>query len=157
MQKSRSGAAIFETAEAEAYQACERVRPFPAVSWEIFALRVQILLALGRTAEALGIAEETLQRLESLGLFGLGEIKLRLALAEARFAAGHSETAREMLRMTLTKLRLRVDDIPDAAMRSCYLTQVPLQARVLALAREWLGDEAVRAAGLEPKEQHGAT
>jgi hypothetical protein len=54
-----------------------------------------------------------------------------------------------MLRLTLPQLRRRVENIPDAAARARYLTQVPANARLLALARQWLGAEAVRAAGLE--------
>jgi tetratricopeptide (TPR) repeat protein len=135
-------------AEAESRTACEWVRPFPTYSWDIFALRVRILLALGRTAEALSLGEETLQRFESIGLSGYGELELRLAVSEAREAAGQHEAARELLRTTLSRLRLRVDGLPDAAVRARYLTEVPTQARLLALARAWLGEGAVRAAGL---------
>jgi tetratricopeptide (TPR) repeat protein len=144
-----------ETAEAEARLACEWVRPFPAYSWDILALHVRILLALGRTAEAHSTGEAALQQFESLGLSGYGEIELRLAVSEARSAVGQLEAARELLRTTLPRLRRRVDNIPEAAARTRYLTEVPTQVRLLALARQWLGDEAVRAAGLEP-EAHGA-
>jgi hypothetical protein len=33
-----------------------------------------------------------------------------------------------------------VDDIPDAAARERYLTKVPANAHVVALASEWLGE-----------------
>jgi hypothetical protein len=39
----------------------------------------------------------------------------------------------------------RVDDIPEPAARERYLAQVPGNARVVALARAWLGDETVSA------------
>jgi hypothetical protein len=139
-----------QTAEAESRTACEWVRPFPTYSWDIFALRMRILLALGRTAEALDLGEETLQRFEGLGLSGYGELELRLAVSEARDAAGQHEASRELLRTTLSRLRLRVDGLPDDAARARYLTEVPTQARLLSVARAWLGDDAVRAAGLEP-------
>jgi tetratricopeptide (TPR) repeat protein len=139
-----------ETAEEEARQACERVRPFPAYSWDIIALRVRILLALGRTAEALGVGEEGLQQFERVGLAGFGELELRLVVSEAREAAGQHEAARELLRTSLSRLRLRVDDLPDAQAKARYLTEASTQARLLALARAWLGDEAVRVAGLGP-------
>jgi eukaryotic-like serine/threonine-protein kinase len=145
-----------EAAETEARLACEWVRPFPAYSWEILALHMRILLALGRTAEAHGIGEAALQQFEIIGLSGYGEIELRLAVSEARSAAGQLEAARELLRTTLSRLRRRVDNIPGAAARTRYLTEVPTQARLLVLARQWLGDEAVRAAGLEPGERGAA-
>jgi hypothetical protein len=138
-----------ETADAEARTACEWVKPFPPVSWELVALRIRTLLALGRAQEALALGEETLQLFQRIGMAGQGELELRLAVVEAREAAGQPEAAREMLRLTLPRLRLRVENIPEAAARARYLTQVPVNARLLALARERLGREAVRTAGLE--------
>jgi hypothetical protein len=41
-----------------------------------------------------------------------------------------------------------VVNIPDAAARERYVTQVPTHARLLALAKAWLGDEAVLPANL---------
>jgi CheY-like chemotaxis protein/tetratricopeptide (TPR) repeat protein len=138
-----------ELAEAESSTACERGRAFPAYSWDVVALRVRILLALGHTAEALGTGEEALQWFEHIGLAGYGELDLRLSVAEARDAAGHPEAAREQLRGALPRLRRCVENIPDAAARERYLVEVPTCARLLSLAREWLGPEALGAAGLE--------
>jgi tetratricopeptide (TPR) repeat protein len=139
-----------ETAEAESRTACEWVSPFPAYSWDLVALRVRILLALERTEEALALGEATFQQFEHIGMTGQGELELRLALVEAREAAGHPEASRELLRSTLPRLRHRLEDLPDVEMRARYLTQVPANARLLALARERLGAEVLRAAGVEP-------
>jgi tetratricopeptide (TPR) repeat protein len=136
------------TAEREARTACERVSPFPTYSWDLTALRVQILLMLGRPQEALDAGEAALELLARLGVAGYGEIELRLAVAEALGATGRTEDGRSLLRETLPRLRRRVDDIPDAEARTRYLTEVPTHARLLALARAWLGDEALRDAGL---------
>jgi hypothetical protein len=54
-----------------------------------------------------------------------------------------------MLRLTLSRLRLRVEDIPGGEARTRYLTEVPAHARLLTMARAWLGAEALQAAGLE--------
>ncbi len=61
------------TAENEVRIACEWVRPFPTCSWELLALRVRLLLVLGRPVETLGIGEAALQRFVLLGLAGYGE------------------------------------------------------------------------------------
>jgi len=136
------------TAEVEARMACERVRPFPIYSWDITALHVQILLTLGRAQEALETGEAALERLSRLGVSGFGEIDLRLAVAEALSATGRTKEGHALLRETLPLLRRRVDDIPDAEARARYLTEVPTHARLLSVAKEWLGDEALRDAGL---------
>jgi len=128
--------------------ACERMRPFPTYSWDVTALRVQILLSLGRAREALEAGEEALERLDRLGISGFGELDLRLAVAEALGATGRTEEGHALLRETLPRLRRRVDDIPNAEARARYLTEVPTHARLLSLAKEWLGDEALQEAGL---------
>ena len=135
-------------AEVEARMACERVRPLPPYSWDITAIHVQILLSLGRAQEALDAGEEALERLSRLGVSGHGEIDLRLAVAEALGATGRTEEGHTLLRETLPRLRRRVDDIPSAEARARYLTEVPIHARLLAVAREWLGEEALRDARL---------
>jgi len=61
---------------------------------------------------------------------------------------GRTEDGHAQLRETLPGLRRRVDDIPSAEARARYLTDVPAHARLLSLAREWLGEEALREAGL---------
>jgi eukaryotic-like serine/threonine-protein kinase len=135
-------------AEAEARTACEALRPFPPYSWDIVALRLRILLEQGRAAVALEIGQGALQELECLGLAGYGEIHLRLAVAEALHAVGQTDAARAAIDKTIERLRVRVENIPDAAARERYITQVPTHARLLALAKAWLGDEAVRPANL---------
>jgi hypothetical protein len=137
-----------EAAEIEARTACEQVWPFPSSSWDISALHVQILLSLGRSQEALDTGEQALERLFRLGTSGSGELDLRLVVAEVRGVMNRTEEGRALLRETLPELRRRVDDIPDTEARTRYLTEVPTHARLLSLAKEWLGDEALREAGL---------
>jgi hypothetical protein len=137
-------------AEQEARTGREAARPFPGHAWEVTALHARILLEQGRTEEALAVAEAGVQELERLGLEGSGEIALRLSLAEARHAAGRVEAARAALADTIPRLQKRALDIPVPAARARYLTNVPANARVIALARAWLGEEAVRA--LRPSE-----
>jgi eukaryotic-like serine/threonine-protein kinase len=98
-----------------------------------------ILLDLGRAAEAVEIGEEAVQHLERLGVAGHGELDLRVALAEARHAAGQVDAAHALLADVIPRLKKRLDDIPEPAARERYLTNVPLHARLVALAKAWLG------------------
>jgi hypothetical protein len=126
-------------ADEEACAACELVRPAPSTAWRAIAQRSRILLEQGRTEEALAIAEEGVQELERRDLAGQGEIALRLALVEALAATGKAEAARAALEKTLAQVRRRLADIPEAAARERYLTQVPTNARLRELAQQWLG------------------
>ncbi len=58
---------------------------------------------------------------------------------------GRMEDARAALTDILPRLKRRLDDIPERLWRARYLTNVPANARVVVLAKAWLGDEAVRA------------
>jgi hypothetical protein len=134
-------------AEREARAGCEAVRPFQGFASEVRALHASVLLEQGHAEEALAVAEAGVRELERLGLEGHGEIDLRLSLAEALHAVGRIEEARVALAGILPRLKKRLDDIPEPAARERYLTNVPANARVIALARAWLGDEAVRVLG----------
>jgi eukaryotic-like serine/threonine-protein kinase len=131
-------------AEREARAACEAVRPFPSFGWGVIALHARILLGQERAEDALAVAEAGVREIERLGLEGSGEIDLRLSLAEALHAVGRTDAARETLADVLPRLKKRLDDIPEAAARERYLTEVPANARIVALAKEWL-DLEVRA------------
>jgi len=134
-----------DTAEKAARMAVEATQYFPTYSWDLVALLMSILLVENRPDEALAIGKPKLALLESLGVGGFGEIHLRLAVAEALFATGSVDAANDALRVTIDRLRLRVENIPDMPIRERYLTRVPTHARILMLAERWLGDiQAIR-------------
>jgi len=85
-----------------------------------------------------------------IGETGTGKEVAADALRDAsrRRDAPFIEEGRTLLRKTLRGLRRRVDDISSAEARARYLTEVPIHARLLSVATEWLGDEALRDAGL---------
>ena len=62
-----------------------------------------------------------------------------IALAEALHASANREEARAALEEAVQRLRLRLADIQEPAARERFLTSVPANARVVALANEWLG------------------
>jgi len=129
-------------AEAEVRAACEAARPFPPYSWDLIALRMQILIEQGRAAEALPIGDAAVRELHRLGLAGYGELALRLAVAEAHHAVGDTAAAAAALAVALERLWLRVTGIPEGLPRERYLTQVPVNARLITLGRAWLGEAA---------------
>jgi len=130
-------------AEALARAACEAARPFPPISWDLIALRMRILIEQGRAAEALPIGDDAVRELERLGLSSSGELALRLAVAEAHHAVGHTAAATAALAVALERLWIRVNDIPASTARERYLMKVPVNARLIALGRAWLGEAAV--------------
>jgi hypothetical protein len=134
-------------AEREARIGSEVAQPFPGYAAEITAIHASILLAQGRAGEALAVADAAVRQIERLDIEGSGEIDLRLSLVEARDATGQVEEARAALADILPRLKKRLDDIPEPAARERYLTNVPANVRVVALAKAWLGEEAVRTLG----------
>jgi eukaryotic-like serine/threonine-protein kinase len=130
-------------AEAEVRAACEAARPFPPYSWDLIALRMQILIEHGRAAEALPIGDDAVRELERLGLAGSGELALRLAVAEVHHALGHTAAAAAALAIALERLWIRVHGTPEGLPRERYLTDVPVNARLISLGRAWLGEAAV--------------
>jgi hypothetical protein len=64
-------------------------------------------------------------------------------VAEAHHAAGETAAAAAALALALERLWIRVHGIPEGAPRERYLTQVPVNARLIALGRAWLGENAV--------------
>ena len=64
-------------------------------------------------------------------------------MAEAHHAVGDTAAAAAALAIALARLWIRVNDIPEGTARERYLTQVPVNARLIALGRAWLGEQAV--------------
>ncbi|QRN98820.1 protein kinase [Archangium violaceum] len=127
-------------AEAQARLACETLAPFgPFVALARWLLGT-ILLAQGRPAEARHGLELALRELKAIGDEGIAKVGLLQVLAESCFAEGATAEGEEALRGALRCVRARASDIPDAAVRECFLRRVPENARVLELARQRWGE-----------------
>jgi hypothetical protein len=92
------------------------------------------LMKQGRCAEARTVAEEGVQALERMGGAGAASVGIWLALAEACLDQGDPAAGDGALRRAMQCLLLRAEDIPDAAARERFLSQVPSNARTRALA-----------------------
>jgi tetratricopeptide (TPR) repeat protein len=105
----------------------------------IYRTLIEILLREGRPDEARKVAEEGLRCLEALGgSSGHSEVPLRLAIAEARAAAGDMASAREALAKTIQVIEAHAAKIPDPTWRARYLDEIPAHVRAQELGRAWL-------------------
>jgi tetratricopeptide (TPR) repeat protein len=124
-------------AEAAARSAIE----LPGVSNLVLPLALaclsQALRQQGRTAEALDAAQRGRQVIERVGRPCFAEVRLLLALAEARRASGDAEGGRASLLDTLHAIRVRAERIPDPMVRGLFLTRIPENAAARALASAW--------------------
>jgi len=132
----------FAEAEQSAGKAISMLAVLRPYQLAAFACRIRALLAQGpsRAPEARAFGDAALQSLRKLDGNSVYEVRLQLAVAEARYAVGSVETAHEALREALRQLRLRANLIPDPNQRERFLCDGPDSARVLLLASSWLGE-----------------
>ena len=126
-----------EAAEREARAAYERALRLPLDQAAATALLAAVLLAEGRAAEALAVAEEAMGRYQALGIFGFKGALARLVHAESLAAAGDRQAAAGALAAARARLLANAAKIDDPALRRSFLERVPENARTLALARAW--------------------
>lgn len=126
-----------EGAVARGSQAMATFDALPVLHMSSAASLMDALTGLGRTTEAVSIAEKILATLTVLGGAGVHEIAVRLAATEAFHAAGHVERAHVELGATLQQIRLRADDITDAVWKNSFLTRNRYCVRAQRLANEW--------------------
>jgi tetratricopeptide (TPR) repeat protein len=126
-------------AEARAREACEVLELFAPYRLMANVTLSGVLRAQQRLEEARAEAERSVRALEQLGEAGALSVGTWLALAEACFALRDGEAGERALREALRCLHLRAADIPTGADRERFLSQVPENARVRALAHEQWG------------------
>jgi hypothetical protein len=107
----------------------------------LFALQALVLLTRGAVQEALALAERAASGQEPTSMMPLSRSIVLLAHAECLHAAGRNPEACEAIRTARDRLRRVADGLDDATMREGYLTNIGPNARTLALAKEWLGEQ----------------
>jgi tetratricopeptide (TPR) repeat protein len=125
-----------EEAELEARRSAELLLVAPPLRAHVLATLARIRLARGRPGEALATAREAMSELEKLGGLEEGEAVVRLVHAESLAAASLDEEAKRAVDEAKDRLLARADKIHDARWRESFLTNVPENARTLALAAE---------------------
>jgi len=102
-------------------------------------------LAQGRPDDALVVAEEAVARCIAMG--GCGIFRgafVRLTHAEALNATGAHDAARRAIAEARAHLFAIADRIADPVFERSFLESVPENARILELARAWVGEPAPR-------------
>lgn len=97
-------------------------------------------LALGRASEALDSARSAVALADSGNHIHEHERRVRLTYAEALHASGERDAARAAIQGARITLHEAATLIEDRALRYSFLTRVPENVRILALARAWLDE-----------------
>jgi tetratricopeptide (TPR) repeat protein len=126
-------------AEARARTACELLELVAAYRIMAHVTLSTVLRAQQRLEEARAEAERGVRTLEPQGVGGASSVSTWLTLAEVCFEQQDGEAGERALREALRCLHLRAADLPTGEARERFLSQVPENARVRALAREQWG------------------
>jgi hypothetical protein len=120
--------------------ACREELRLVPLEWQAATARLAaVRLAAGEVAEALAVAGEAREALRAQGGYGQRGTLVRQVYAEALEAAGDHAAARAELAEARDDLAALAACIGDAEARRSFLEDVVENARVMALAREWLG------------------
>ncbi len=127
-------------AEPEARAAVDLLRFLPVEQAAARARLSSILLAAGHVEEALATSSEAWERCERQGAFGFRGGVVLLAHVEA---LARGDRARALVALAEARARLQAQSVKigDGELRRGFLANVPENARILDLARRWLGEE----------------
>jgi hypothetical protein len=98
----------------------------------------RIELLRGQAAAALQASERAIEQLTAHRLFE-NVAMMRITHIECLLACGREEDARRAVANAHQWLQARVGKIADPALRQAMSAKVPENARILELARAWLG------------------
>jgi ATP/maltotriose-dependent transcriptional regulator MalT len=127
----------FAGAEREADEARVTLAVAPSLRVAALGVASRARLARGDAEGALAAAREAYAALVQLGEIEEGESMVRLAHAEALAVSGQWDLARAALADANGRLLARAERIEEPAWRHRFLHDVPVNARILALAEEW--------------------
>jgi tetratricopeptide (TPR) repeat protein len=120
-------------AEVLAAEAAKELVAIPTSRADAIATRARALLALKRNDEALALSTEAFGLLSELHTVDDGEMRIRLAHAEALLACDRIERGRALLAESVEKIRARATRL-DAELAKKFVERVPEVARLMWLA-----------------------
>jgi len=109
----------------------------PSLRASALAAVARALLAQDRRPEALEQARAAAAELTGSGRLERYESLVHLVLAEALAANGDQAGARAVVHAAAARLQARAAQLGNPEWRRSFLTKLPDNARILALAREW--------------------
>jgi tetratricopeptide (TPR) repeat protein len=121
----------------EALAKCDESSAVLPVKAEGLANLARIFLASGRVDEAVAAATEAMGIATSFGGTGGGEGSIRVAHAEALWAAGRHDEARAAIAEARRWVLSSAERMADPAMRADFLSHVVANAQILSRAEEW--------------------
>lgn len=124
-------------AESDARRAIAILEQTPVHRAPALAALALALLGQGRSDEALSEARAAMELFERSGGPDENEARVRLAYAEACFAAGEVDTARAAIEIAKQRVIERASRLEDESLRRQLLERAPLSVRTLSLARKW--------------------
>ncbi len=127
----------YAAADREAEVAAATLAVAPSLQVAAFGVGSRARLGRGDADGALVSARDAHAALERLGEIEEGESMVRLAHAEALSHTGARDEARTVLAVAHERLLARAARIEEPAWRHRFLHDVPVNARILALADEW--------------------
>jgi serine/threonine protein kinase/tetratricopeptide (TPR) repeat protein len=127
----------FAGAEREAVRAIEILKVAPSLRVAALGALARALLGQGASERASETAREAFADLEGLGEIEEGEAAVRLVHAECLAKAGAHEQACAAIERAKQWLMARAARIGEASWRQRFLSDVPPNARILALADAW--------------------
>jgi eukaryotic-like serine/threonine-protein kinase len=130
-------------AEHEARAALPRLAFLPLERVAATATLAAVLLAQGRAADALAAADDAMAQYAALGAHGYRGAFARLVQIEALEAVGDHAAACRALAAARGRVLANAGKIGDPELRRSFLEAVPENARLRALAAQWLDAPAV--------------
>jgi tetratricopeptide (TPR) repeat protein len=124
-------------AAAHADMAVELLQGQPGSVCLAYATRARIRLAARDVERALRDATVAIEGLKALDQVLEGESLIRLTWAEALAAAGRADEALAAIVEAQRNLEERAASVDDEELRGSFLNEVPENARIIRLAREW--------------------
>ncbi|HEX2574220.1 MAG TPA: protein kinase [Polyangia bacterium] len=129
-------------AAAEGERACALAEQMGQMRGLALTLRTRLRLAEGRGPEALAGAREMLELVRRSWRMGIDQAVPDLLYALALDLAGEKPAARAAIQVARDRVLGLAARISDPERRRVFLEEAVDNARILALAREWLGPEA---------------